>query len=242
LVATPSNLQSQIQKQLDRYLKERKLLGEIDTTSFGNRLVEKFGVVENKKQKKQKTMVVIGSGGHTAEMFHALSGVDTEIFTPRCYVLATTDRRSEDKILEFEQKVSKSKRKKSNRSEESYHVKKIPRSRHVGQSKITSIWTTIWSFFFCLKLLYQERPDLLLVNGPGTCVPVVMAALLFRMFRVFRTRVVYVESIARVKDLSLSGKILQRFTDWFIIQWPDLYDKTTTSDLWMKNFFFPVED
>lgn len=35
------------------------------------------------------------------------------------------------------------------------------------------------------------------------------------------TRIIYVESFARVKSLSLSGKILKGVVDCFIVQWPD---------------------
>jgi beta-1,4-N-acetylglucosaminyltransferase len=33
---------------------------------------------------------------------------------------------------------------------------------------------------------------------------------------------IYVESLARVKSLSLSGKLLLRVVDRFVVQWPEL--------------------
>lgn len=50
------------------------------------------------------------------------------------------------------------------------------------------------------------RPDLLLVNGPGSCIPVVFAAALFDMIRLRDTIIIYEESICRVESLSLSGE------------------------------------
>ena len=35
------------------------------------------------------------------------------------------------------------------------------------------------------------------------------------------TKIIYVESFARVKSLSLSAKILRRVVDLFIVQWPE---------------------
>jgi len=35
------------------------------------------------------------------------------------------------------------------------------------------------------------------------------------------TRIIYVESFARVKSLSLSGKLLRPFVDKFVVQWPE---------------------
>jgi beta-1,4-N-acetylglucosaminyltransferase len=44
------------------------------------------------------------------------------------------------------------------------------------------------------------------------------------MLALFDCRIVYVESIARVRKLSLSGKILyySRMVDRFLVQWPEL--------------------
>lgn len=41
-------------------------------------------------------------GGHTAEMFSMLSGVDLKIFTPRHYVIGDTDKIGENKMTNFE--------------------------------------------------------------------------------------------------------------------------------------------
>ena len=35
------------------------------------------------------------------------------------------------------------------------------------------------------------------------------------------TRIIYVESFARVTSLSLSGTLVRRFVDSFLVQWPD---------------------
>jgi len=40
-------------------------------------------------------------------------------------------------------------------------------------------------------------------------------------------KIVYVESLARVKSLSLTGKLLLPTASLFIIQWPELYTKIT---------------
>ncbi|KAH6581351.1 hypothetical protein BASA60_002472 [Batrachochytrium salamandrivorans] len=67
-----------------------------------------------------------------------------------------------------------------------------------------------------------KSPDVILCNGPGTCVPMAVLAVWLRCMGIINTRVVYVESLARVQDLSLSGKILYRIVDQFVVQWPQL--------------------
>ncbi|XP_025950024.1 UDP-N-acetylglucosamine transferase subunit ALG14 homolog isoform X2 [Dromaius novaehollandiae] len=65
----------------------------------------------------------------------------------------------------------------------------------------------------------------ILCNGPGTCVPVCISTLLLGLLGLKRAIIVYVESICRVETLSLSGKILYYFSDYFIVQWPALKEK-----------------
>ena len=66
-----------------------------------------------------------------------------------------------------------------------------------------------------------------MVNGPGTRVPIALATRLLSLLKLFKTQIVFVESICRVKTLSLSAKILMRLRilDATIVQWPDLEDK-----------------
>lgn len=65
-----------------------------------------------------------------------------------------------------------------------------------------------------------------LVNGPGTCIPICLAAFLLRSLG-RNCRVVYVESIARVATLSLSGWLLYSsgLADAIFVQWPELQAK-----------------
>lgn len=72
---------------------------------------------------------------------------------------------------------------------------------------------------FC-SLLFQ-----VLCNGPGTCVPLCVAALLLGLFGVKKVVIVYVESVCRVQTLSLTGSILYWLSDYFFVQWPSLRDK-----------------
>ena len=49
-----------------------------------------------------RTMVVLGSGGHTAEMFAILRALDPARYTPRASVLAARDSTSAVKVERFE--------------------------------------------------------------------------------------------------------------------------------------------
>ncbi|KAJ9103239.1 hypothetical protein QFC21_002662 [Naganishia friedmannii] len=105
----------------------------------------------------------------------------------------------------------------------------LPRARKVGQSYVSSIGTTLHSLVITfwklaarpiLTTQNQQIPDLLIVNGPGTCVMVVLVYKLLRILGQHSPEIIYVESFARVTSLSLSGKILKNLVDKFVVQWP----------------------
>ncbi|GAM25084.1 hypothetical protein SAMD00019534_082590, partial [Acytostelium subglobosum LB1] len=235
LPCEPATLHTVVKDDLKSYLATRQQLNDkvIDRSlrQFCRQLTEQTESLAPQSSANGgglKTMVVLGSGGHTAEMFYLLKHVDRDRFNHMTYVLADSDKRSEDKI-HINDKSGK------------LSIKKIPRSRKVGQSYFGSIWTTLISLMYCLLLVFKERPDVVICNGPGTCVPIVVAAYMFRFVGLKRCKIVYYESIARVNGLSLSGKILQRVADWFVYQWPELEHQIKMNNKCCNNIFFEVE-
>ncbi|CCI42376.1 unnamed protein product [Albugo candida] len=112
-------------------------------------------------------MIVLGSGGHTTEMLQLIRKLDTEIYSPITFVVASSDSTS----------IEKTKLDRHLHPNDQFIV--IPRSREVGQSWLTSIWTTLHSLIICFHIIWIQRPDLLLCNGPGTSVPVCVAVKLY---------------------------------------------------------------
>ncbi|XP_061267115.1 UDP-N-acetylglucosamine transferase subunit ALG14 homolog [Bos javanicus] len=166
-------------------------------------------------------LVVAGSGGHTTEILRLLENL-SNAYSPRHYIVADTDEMSTHKINSFEQ--IRADRNPSATFPE-YYVHRIPRSREVQQSWLSSVLTTLYSMWLSFPLTYRVKPDLVLCNGPGTCVPICVSALLLGILGIKKVIIVYVESICRVEHLSLSGKILFHLSDYFIVQWPTLKEK-----------------
>lgn len=166
------------------------------------------------RTKPTRTIIVLGSGGHTAEMLTLTRSLDPDRYTPRIYVVADTDKMSMNKVIEKED------------SSEDYRIIRVPRSREVLQSYSSAVLSTIYAIWVCFPLVWREKPDLVLTNGPGTCVPIIVVTALFRLLG-FNSdvKMVFVESFCRVKTISLSGKILQWFVDLFVVQWPGLETK-----------------
>lgn len=179
-------------------------------------------------------MIIAGSGGHTTEVLRLVSGLDRNRYYPRSYVIAESDASSEARIRSFEAGLAAAAAAVGdppggnvNSSRGSYQIHKIPRSREVRQSWLTTAFTSLFSLFYSIPLVVNSHPDLVICNGPGTCIPVCFIVRLVRMFRVIETKIIFVESICRVKSLSLSGKILYnlRIADQLVVQWPELKEQ-----------------
>jgi beta-1,4-N-acetylglucosaminyltransferase len=83
-----------------------------------------------------------------------------------------------------------------------------PTNRHLG-----NLWR---NFGLARRVLAEERPDLVLSTGAGVAVPFLAIA------RRRGIRTVYLESIARIDRLSLTGRIVYPFVDRFWVQWEEL--------------------
>ena len=60
-------------------------------------------------------------------------------------------------------------------------IHKIQRSRKVGQSYFTSIISTLLALVFSIPIIFKIKPEILIVNGPGTCLPLCVAASFLRV-------------------------------------------------------------
>jgi len=191
-------------------------------------------------------LIVIGSGGHTAEMLSMLRNLDTKKYSPRTYVVSSGDDFSSSKAIEFENDLrgdqgtsadadGQSEKKSSG---EEFEIITVPRARKIHQPLYTTPFSSLRCLLACIMLLIRQSkatynspittsPDLILTNGPGTGVIIILASLIVRFFGLQKKgdmRSIYVESWARVKTFSLSGKILYNLglTDRFLVQWKGL--------------------
>ncbi|GFQ03837.1 UDP-n-acetylglucosamine transferase subunit alg14 [Phtheirospermum japonicum] len=75
--------------------------------------------------------------------------------------------------------------------------------------------------------MIKNRPQVILCNGPGTCIPLCAIAFFFKVFGTRWSSIFYVESIARVRRLSVASCFLYklRMADQLFVQWPHLKSK-----------------
>ncbi|KAF9643797.1 oligosaccharide biosynthesis protein Alg14 like protein, partial [Thelephora ganbajun] len=166
--------------------------------------------------------VFLGSGGHTTEALTLTSALDFARYTPRTYIISDGDTLSAQKAHELEE------RKRDRDSNSKYTLLYVPRARRVHQPLWTTPPSVLASLIACVRhavravLNPESAWDVLILNGPGTCFSICAAVYFNRFLGLPSPRVIYIESFARVRSLSLSGKLLRPFVDRFIVQWPDI--------------------
>lgn len=131
-----------------------------------------------------------------------------------------------------------------------YNIATVPRARRIHQPLLTTPISSLWCLWRCFRPLLSappllpdqapqdpyesaaaDLPDMIITNGPATAVILIFASLVLRFFNIRgatsreKCRTIYVESFARVKTLSLSGKLLLRIVDRFVVQWEELEGK-----------------
>jgi len=95
--------------------------------------------------------------------------------------------------------------------------------------KITSsryIWlgvyiTLIENMFELIKIFLKERPRVLFSTGSEIAIPAFYIGKLL-----FGTKLIFLESITRIKDISFTGKVIMPIVDYFLVQWEDLSKKS----------------
>jgi beta-1,4-N-acetylglucosaminyltransferase len=78
-------------------------------------------------------------------------------------------------------------------------------------------WKSFLNLWEAFRILRHERADVILSAGAGPAVPF---AIIGRVF--FRTRVVFVETIASTHTATLTGRIMYRLAQRFFYQWESL--------------------
>ena len=159
---------------------------------------------------KYRIMVVLGSGGHTSEMLRLLKS-----FSPKAsmieliFIVAESDHTSLKRVTSVLAPDS------------GYEVVRVKRIREVGDSIFRSVLRSPGAFFSAFTALYRAQPDVIISNGPGTALPIVLLSVLVQsLYMCPRTVLMFCESFCRVKSVSLTGRILYPFVDSFILQWP----------------------
>lgn len=156
---------------------------------------------KGKKQKgKKKILVIFGPGGHAVQALRLLDKIGAR-YTYE-YVLTAYDNNSQTHIK---------------------HPGKIYRVNEVRTKTDRSLLKIILKFIpstiQALKILLKSKPHAILSSGPAVCLHFMFIA------RLIGIKTIYLESWVRVRNPSITGRLVYSFTSLFFIQWPELKAK-----------------
>lgn len=81
------------------------------------------------------------------------------------------------------------------------------------------IFVSIFNLFKSIYLFFKYKPDLVYTTGAHTCVVMCFLA------KIFRKKVVFIEVFDRIYTPTLSGRMINRIADLFIVQHEELLYK-----------------
>lgn len=89
----------------------------------------------------------------------------------------------------------------------------------VNRKSLRFLLRFVQSFFTIGRILSREQPTHIISFGAMCTVPVCIIG------KLMGKKVIYVESYTRLRELSLSGKLIYPFADLFVVQWKELARK-----------------
>ncbi len=79
-----------------------------------------------------------------------------------------------------------------------------------------NIINLIRNTFLAIRVLKKERPNLIISSGAAVAVP------FFYIGKMLGAKTVYIEVFDRIDKSTLTGKLVYRVTDKFIVQWDEM--------------------
>ena len=93
-----------------------------------------------------------------------------------------------------------------------YYMKQVNRKEKTFAFKLLA--NGFKSFFIYIK----ERPDVVITTGVLAMIPICLLA------KLFRKKLIYIESFAKVTSPTETGKFLYRYADRFYVQWESMLE------------------
>ncbi|WP_255993618.1 PssD/Cps14F family polysaccharide biosynthesis glycosyltransferase [Clostridium perfringens] len=88
--------------------------------------------------------------------------------------------------------------------------------KQVNRHEIKFIPLMILNTLKSLKIFLKEKPDIIISTGALSVIPMCIIG------KVFRKKIIFIESFAKITSPTLTGKLVYKFADQFYIQWESL--------------------
>lgn len=74
----------------------------------------------------------------------------------------------------------------------------------------------IFNFIKSFIIFIKFKPDVVVTTGAHTCVPMLFIA------KLFKKKSIYIETMANRKTKTMTGKIVEKWVTYFVVQWEDM--------------------
>lgn len=86
----------------------------------------------------------------------------------------------------------------------------------INRREIAFLFKIIINTIKSLSVFLKEKPDIVISTGVLATIPMCIIA------KIFRRKLIYIESFAKINSPTLTGKFLYRFADEFYVQWEEM--------------------
>lgn len=90
--------------------------------------------------------------------------------------------------------------------------------KQVNRKELTCIINMLSNTVKTIKLLIQEKPDIIISTGALATIPLCVFG------KIFRKKIIFIESFAKINSPTLTGKVIYKFADQFYVQWENMLE------------------
>lgn len=94
--------------------------------------------------------------------------------------------------------------------------RKIYYLSQVNRQEKTFLFKMVFNFIKSLSLFIKEKPDVVISTGALATIPMCIFA------KIFKKKIIFIESFAKVNSPTLTGKLVYKFADKFYVQWEQM--------------------
>lgn len=88
--------------------------------------------------------------------------------------------------------------------------------RQINRKEFLFPFEILVNAFKSLYIFIKERPDVVITTGVLAMIPICL------LVKLFRGKLIYIESFAKVTSPTVTGKLMYKFADQFYVQWPQM--------------------
>ncbi len=90
--------------------------------------------------------------------------------------------------------------------------------KQVNRKEKSFFFRMVINAFRSLKIYIKERPDVVVSTGVLATIPMCLLA------KIFKKKLIFIESFAKVSSATVTGKFLYKYADKFYVQWESMLE------------------